>query len=144
MASSAGEQLEQLVESLRPAHRAYICDGDRSTAMAWDDESEITVRLSLRGDELWVLAGSGLLARYVVPSDGEFDLETIAEVVDGILTGGAVEFFGPASVGGSGGRVATGFRVGPGSVSSGVDTEQAAFSARLAGPMARAEPTDTP
>ncbi|KHK95506.1 hypothetical protein LK09_19235 [Microbacterium mangrovi] len=115
--------------------RAYLCDGDPTSAVVWDPESEITIRLSLRGDEIWVIAGSGILIRFVADSGGELDHEGIAIVLTRILAGEAVEHFGVAGQD-DGDAFATGYRVGTEGFSGGFTAEEAKFRARLAGPLA--------
>lgn len=138
MASSPSEQFASLIRHAGESVHAHLCDGDRSAAVVWDDESEITIRLSLRGDEVWIIAGSGILVRFVAASDGEFDREAIIYVIDQILTGSAVEYFGLAQSTGDD-VFATGFDIGPDrEYASGLDRSQARFRAQLAGPLARA------
>lgn len=89
--------LRDLVETLSRLARvhAHLCDGDPRSAVTWSEATEITVRLfAAADDELWVLAGSGILAREVADSEGGFDLEPL---VCAILEGRAVELFGPAT-----------------------------------------------
>lgn len=139
MAFSYGEQLEQLVGVLRPEYRAHMCDGDPTSAVAWNEVNEITVRLTVRGDELWIHAGSGLLARFISPSDGDFDQETIGRVVREILDGGAVEFFSALTLPPGSTPIASGFMLASGSMSSGrPNQETTACSARIAGSFAQA------
>ncbi|MFT7766740.1 hypothetical protein [Clavibacter tessellarius] len=106
--------------------------------MVWDESSEITVRLSLRGDELWAMAGSGVLVRFVETSEGEFDLDQVEHAVGLMLRGLAVEFFGAADDPG-GEAYPSGFEIGSArAFAGGLDEGQSRFRARLAGPMFRA------
>lgn len=58
--------------------------------MVWSSDAEITVRLTARGDdEIWVLARSGLLIRFVAASDG--DMGDVAKVVRRIGAGEALD-----------------------------------------------------
>ena len=141
MASPFREQFATLIRRSSTLARAYMCDGDASAAVIWDDDSEITIRLSLRGEEIWLIAGSGTLLRFVAASDGEFDHEGIAHVIDQILHGAAVEFFGVAEAA-EGDVFATGFEIGQSQgFAGGLNESQARFRARLAGPMASASLT---
>jgi len=142
MAYSFGDQFATIVQSLRPTHHAHLCDGDPNSAVAWNDATEITARLSLRDDEIWILAGAGLLARFIAPSDGEFDPDTITSVVDEILRGGAVELFTATDPAADAPRTVTGFVLDSGSVASGSSTQEATFAGRLGGPFARANITE--
>lgn len=141
MESSYQSQFAGIVRRTGTAARAHLCDGDASEAVVWDPATEITVRLSLRGDEVWLLAGSGLLIRFVAASDGEFDHEGIDRVIGLVLRGEAVEHFGVAALDGQDAppSIPTGYRVGePQGYSGGLPAGQARFEARIAGPLARA------
>jgi len=138
MVSTPREQFLYLVERTSASANAYTCDGDTDTAFAWDSRNEITVRLALRGDEIWLFAGSGLLVRFVADSEGEFDLDGAMRTIASILAGEAVEYFGvrdrhpPASF-------ATGFSVGADHfMQAGLGVVESVYSAHLAGPLARA------
>lgn len=73
---------------------AHLCEGDPSAAVVWSEQAQITVRLRALGDdELWVLAGEGLLARVIADSEGDFEIEWL---VRAILAGNAVEIIGPS------------------------------------------------
>lgn len=138
MAFSYSEQFAALVRKTSRSARAYLCDGDSSAAVAWDDNSEITIRLSLKGEEIWLLAGSGTLLRFAAASDGEFDQEGIGYVINQILHGTAIEFFG-VTEGIDNDNFATGFEIGPSQeFAGGLNGSQARFRTRLAGPMASA------
>lgn len=115
---------------------AHLCDGDPCTAVAWAEESQITVRLrAAADDEMWALAGSGLLARVIADSEGMFEMEPLTLA---ILAGRAVELFGPAE----GHEFApVGWRVpvaGGGAFSADVDEALPAVAAPIAGPWLRA------
>lgn len=135
--TSFEEQFAELVRRISSRARAYLCDGDPRSAVAWDPESEITIRLSLKGDEIWVMAGSALLIRDVAASDGEFDLAGIDLVVDEILGGRAVEHFGLVGQSGTDVVVATGFRLESGRFAGGRNEGESLFKARVGGPFAR-------
>jgi len=138
MASSFGEQFAAIVRNTSRSAHAYLCDGNSAAAVAWDDNSEITIRLSLRGEEIWLLAGSGTLLRFVAASDGEFDHEGIGYVINQILHGAAIEFFGVAEDTDNV-NFATGFEIGQSQeFAGGLNGSQARFRTRLAGPMASA------
>ena len=136
MACSFDEQLAEIVSRAKASARAHLCDGDTSSAVVWDADSEITIRLSRRGDEMWLLAGSGILLRFVAASDGEFDHEGIDTAIDLILRGEAIEYFGAAGRK-SDPAFATGYRIdSAGGFSGGRTRIESLFQARLAGPMA--------
>lgn len=139
MASSLRDQFGQLVASAAAIGRAHLCVGDSSSALVWDETTEITVRLALRADEVWLLAGSGLLVRFVASSEATLDVEGILDVVKEIICGNATEFFGVASGAPGADQFATGFQIASGSTSGGLGPSQSAFQARLAGPLARAQ-----
>ncbi len=142
MASSFSKQFATLILSSNISAHAHLCDGDPSAAMVWDDDSGITIRLSLRDEEIWLIAGSGTLLRFVAASDGEFDHEGIACVIDQILHGAAVEFFGVAEDANGDDIFAAGFEIGRSQdFGGGLNESRARFRARLAGPMARANLT---
>lgn len=139
MELSYSEQFVALVKELGTQAASYLCDGASTSAMIWDDDSEVTIRLSLRDDEIWLIAGAGILLRFVADSDGEFDREGIAFVIDQILRGAAIEFFGVANHVGGEDIFATGYEIGPKrEFAGGLNETQARFRARLAGPLARA------
>jgi len=135
MVSSLSEQFAALVRRIGESTHAHLCEGDPWAAMVWDDKSEVTIRLSLRDDEIWLFAGSGVLVRFIADSDGEFDRPGITSAIDQILAGTAIEYFGVADAGHDD-IFATGFDIGPGEYASGLDGRQARFRTRLAGPMA--------
>lgn len=116
---------------------AHLCDGDRRTAVAWSEQSEITARIhAAADDEMWVLAGSGLLARAVADSEGSFELEPL---ILAILTGRAIELFGPAEDHEQ--LAPLGWRVpleGGGTFAADVDEALPAVAASIAGPWVRA------
>lgn len=136
MASFDG-QFSGIVQRWRTRARAFLCDGDPRSAVIWDQRSHITVRLQLIQDEVWVIAGSGMLVRFVAASDGEFDREGIDDVVGQILAGKAVEYFGAADRDGED-VIATGYSVGeePVLFTGGLGQSQSRFRSRIAGPMA--------
>lgn len=127
--------LHGVVAELRHDLEAYLCAGADREAMVWSSSTEITVRLSARGDdEIWVLAGSGLLVRFVVADDG--DPGDVAAVVRRIVAGEAVEMFGDRD-GASCPVVATGYELGPErSFAGGLAADEALWTARVAGPFA--------
>ncbi len=142
MATSFSEQFAVLIRKSGTSAHAHQCDGDASTAVVWDGDSEITIRLSLRNEEIWLIAGSGTLLRFVADSDGEFDHEGIAQVIDQILHGATVEFFGVTEAAEGDDIFTTGFEIGQSSgFAGGLNKSQARFHARLAGPMACASLT---
>ncbi|MCI9889470.1 hypothetical protein JT358_13520 [Micrococcales bacterium 31B] len=107
--------------------------------MMWDDKTEITARISLRGDEVWLVAGSGLLVRFVASSEHEFDLDGILAAAKKILSGHAVEYFGTRDLG-TEPPYATGFAIGePPEYAGGVTQGQSQFTAILGGPLLRAK-----
>lgn len=134
MASALTEQFAVIVRRAAQHARAHLCDGDPTSAVVWDPASEITIRLSLRSDEVWLIAGSGILIRFVTDSAGDVDIDSIATVLARILAGEAVEEFGVA--GQRGDVFATGYRVGAEGFSGGLTADEAKFHARLAGPLA--------
>lgn len=139
MESSFSEQFQTLIRKSSTTAHAYLCDGDASAAMIWDDATHITIRLALKRDEIWLFAGSGTLVRFIAASDGEFDHEGIAQVISQILRGEATEFFGIARADADDDMVATGYEIGlPGGFAGGLSNRQARFRTRLAGPLAGA------
>lgn len=136
MSDVAGPALRAVVDELTRALEAHLCDGAEREAVVWSAETEITVRLSARGDdELWVMAGSGLLIRFVAADDG--DMGDVAAVVRRIVAGEAVEMFGERRRAGEGPAVATGHALGPDrAFAGGLDSHQALWTARIAGPFA--------
>ena len=138
MAPSFEEQFAQIVRGIATYANAYLCDGDPRSAVAWDPENEITVRLQLRGDEVWVLAGSGTLIRTFADSTGELEHEGLDRVIRTILSGRAIEYFGVAGYPSIADFV-TGHDLSPGiGFSGGLNAKQSQFSARIAGPLASA------
>ena len=92
MVPSLERQLARIVRRARRWYaRSYLCAGDPRSAVLWSDQTEITVRLALRGDQLWILAGSGLLIRIVADSEGEIVPENVEPVLRAILAGQAVD-----------------------------------------------------
>lgn len=138
MAPSFEEQFAQIVRGIATYANAYLCDGDPRSAVAWDPENEITVRLALHGDELWVVAGSGTLIRLIATSSGEHLFDEVDAIVRTILSGRAVEHFGVAGHPSIADFV-TGDDLGPAiGVAGGLNARQSQFSARIAGPLAKA------
>lgn len=135
MADVAGSALREVVGELSRELEAYLCAGAERDAVVWSSDTEITVRLSARGDdEIWVLAGSGLLIRFVAASDG--DLGGVADVVRRIVAGEAVEMFGDRPAGDEP-AVATGYALGPDRpFAGGLRADEARWTARIAGPFA--------
>ena len=136
MADMATTALHHIVEELSHDEQAYLCAGNPRQAVAWSPRSEITVRIAAKADdELWVLAGSGMLVRFVAASDGDFG--DVVTVVQTILAGRAVEMFGDRDRPRSGLTVATGFRLDSDLTFAGGNSEsEAAWTARVAGPLA--------
>ena len=136
MSDVAGPALRAVVDELSQEFGAYLCAGADREAMVWSSDTEITVRLSARGDdEIWVIAGSGLLVRFVAASDG--DMGDVAEVVRRIVAGEAVEMFGDRRRADDGFAVATGYALGPDrAFAGGLDGDQARWTARIGGPFA--------
>lgn len=133
------EQFGEIVRRANGSFRAYLCDGDSRSAVIWDPYTEITIRLALRNDEIWVIAGSGVLVRFVAASDDTFSDEDIDAVMAAILRGDAVEYFGGAGAS-TALAAATGFDVGSDiGFSGGLGRDEAQFAARLAGPLAAAQ-----
>ncbi len=129
--------LGRLVATLADDHhlQAYLCDGDPRSAVAWSVDLEITVRLrAVADDEIWVLAGAGLLARVVADSAGEFEIDPI---VTAILGGQAVEIFGPG--GPTDPLIPLGWKVKTpgGEFSADVEPGRSVVEASIVGPMAR-------
>ena len=114
---------------------AHLCEGDPRSAMVWSDQTQITVRLHAPGDdEIWVLAGSGLMAREIADSEGCFETEPL---VVAILDGRAIEMFGPLH--GNAQMVPLGWQVETahgGVFAGGVANEAPAVPAAVAGPLA--------
>ncbi len=133
------QALRDLVAALnaRTGIHAHLCDGDPRTAVAWAEESEITVRLrAADDDEMWVLAGSGLLARVIADTEGMFEMEPLTLA---ILAGRAVELFGPAE--GQEHLAPLGWRVpleGGGTFAADVDEALPPTAASITGPWVRA------
>jgi len=127
-------QLASIVTELAESDDAYLCDGDCRSGVAWSRVTEITIRFAVRGDELHLHAGSGLMLRFVVDSDGGLDSEGILAVSRAILAGDAVESFGiPGQP--DDGLFATGYDIPELGFSGGVSSRAATFVARLAGPL---------
>lgn len=135
MASSYEEHFLEIVRSAKRFGNAHLCDGDARTALVWSPETEISIRLALRGDEVWILAGSGMLVRFVATSDGDFTNVDIEMAIDSILRGEATEHFG-ATGADHGDLFSMGYHVGPDLGYGGLTEEKARFSARIAGPFA--------
>ena len=118
-----------------PGVHAHLCEGDPRSAMVWSDQNQITVRLHAPADdEIWVLAGSGLLAREIADSEGGFEIEPL---VVAILNGRAIEMFGPLR--GEAQMVPLGWQVETadgGMFAGGVANEAPAVPTAVAGPMA--------
>ena len=135
MADVIGPALRAVVGELSRELEAYLCAGAEREAVVWSADTEITVRLSARGgDEIWVLAGSGLLIRFVAASDG--DLGDVADVVRRIVAGEAVEMFGDRLAGDEP-AVATGYTLGSDRpFAGGLRADAARWTARIAGPFA--------
>mgnify|MGYP001292016712 CR=1 FL=1 len=138
MVSSALSQFAELVDRARRVAHAHLCSGDPETGLVWEDKTEITVRLSLRGDEIWLVAGSGLLVRFVASSEHEFDLEGILSAIAVLLSGEAIEYFGVRAHE-TEQTYATGFAIGePPEYAGGLTQDQSRFAAVLGGPLRRA------
>lgn len=137
MADVEGPALRAAVDELARELEAYLCAGAEREAVVWSPDTEITVRLSARGDdEIWVTAGSGLLIRFAAASDG--DMGDVADAVRRIVAGEAVEMFGERRRADDGPAAATGYTLGgPDRVfAGGLDAEQARWTARIGGPFA--------
>lgn len=128
--------LRKIVQDLSSHVEAHLCAGDPNQAVAWSPDSEITVRLASKGDdEIWVIAGSGMLVRFITASDG--DVGDVEPFVRAVLAGQAVEMFGPEDEAGAKSMIATGYRLGPKPLFAGGATEaEATWTARVAGPFA--------
>lgn len=138
MVSSARSQFAQLIDRAARAAHGHLCSGDPEAGVVWDDKTEITARLSLRGDEIWLVAGSGLLARFVANSEHEFDCEGILSAIAVILSGEAIEYFGVRGQD-SEQAYATGFAIGePAEYAGGLTHDQSRFATVLGGPLRRA------
>lgn len=135
MAHSLDQRFANIVHRAGKSARACLCDGDARSAVVWDPASEITIRLALRRDEVWLIAGSGTLIRFVASSEGEFDDEGIDTVIDLILGGEAVEHFGVRGQK-TGITFTTGYRLDPaGGFSGGLNASESLFQARIGGPL---------
>lgn len=138
MTFSVVEQFAQVVSAAGVSANAHLCEGDSTAAVIWDDSTQITVRLSLRDDEVWILAGSGILVRSITDSEGEFDRVLILDAIRQILRGEAIEYFGVTPCLEEADTFATGFEIRRVGAAAGLDASSAAFRARLAGPLAQA------
>lgn len=139
MGFSFSDQFAGIVRRARNPAQAYICEGDPTSAVVWDIDNEITIRLSLKDDEVWLIAGSGTMVRFVADSNGDFDHDGIDFVISSILLSEVVEHFGAA------GKleydfVVTGNQIGPmNEYGGGLTAEESKFQARIAGPIAAAQ-----
>lgn len=106
MASRLNEQFTSIVRRASQHARAHLCDGDSTSAVVWDPESE-----------------------------REFDGDSIATVITRILARDVVEYFGVAEQH-DGDTFATGYRVREEGFSGGLAPDETRFHARLAGPLA--------
>ena len=138
MASSYEAQFAAVVRRIGTYARAHLCEGDSTSAVAWHPENQITVRLQLRGDEVWVVAGSGTLVRVVADSFGDLLHDELDSIVRAILDGYATEYFGVAGHP-SIADFATGYDLGRAAgFAGGRNAKQSRFQARIAGPLAKA------
>jgi len=136
--SSFIEQFTGIVLRAKKSARAYLCDGDAHSAVVWDPDSEITIRLSLKEDEVWLIAGSGTLFRFVAASDGEFDHKGIDFVLNSILRSEVAEHFGVAGEA-QYDSVVTGNHIGEtNDYAGGLTADDSKYQARIAEPMASA------
>jgi hypothetical protein len=137
MISSFSEQFIKIIINAKATTNAHLCKDDPKTAVLWDDSTQITIRLSLNEDEIFLYAGSGIFIRFVASSENLFDHFGIAKVIEQILTGQAIEYFGvKAKI--SDDFFATGYVVeAEPKFAGGLKEEEAYFRARLAGPMAK-------
>lgn len=129
------DALAAIIDDLAADAEAHLLAGDARHGVAWSPETEITVRLSCRGDdEIWVFAGSGTLIRFVAASDG--DPGDVALVVRALLRGEGVEMFGDRTRDDEGPAVATGYRLGdPPIFAGGLTATEARWTSRIAGPF---------
>jgi len=137
---SFDQQFAGIVQRWQPKVQAFSCAGDTRSAVIWHAQSQITLRLHLIEDEVWIIVGSGTLLRFVSASDGEFDHSGIDHVIEQVLAGNAIEYFG--AVGHEHEDViAVGYRIGegPAAFTGGLSQNHSRFRARIAGPMAAAQ-----
>lgn len=135
MEHSFEEQFVETVHRARAWGRAYLCDGDSKSAVIWHPKSHITVRLELRADEIWLVAGAGILGRFVAASDDSFDLEGIDSAISAVLSGKATEYFGVRGQV-SDDLIPTGWML-PSGDAAGRGPRESIYAARVVGPFAR-------
>lgn len=139
MVSSALSQFAELIGRAAQFAHAHLSSDDPETGVVWDHKTEITARLSLRGDEIWLLAGAGVLIRFIESSEGEFDLDGILSALSVVLSGEAVEYFGVRALE-TEPNYATGFTIGdPPEFAGGLAQDESRFAAVLGGPLRLAE-----
>lgn len=136
MSGNATQALERIINELKQDVCAYLCEGAPDHGVAWSNETEITARLTVKGDdEIWVFAGSGILIRFVAASDG--DMGDVGTVVRALLSGEAIETFGDSARPSTGMAIATGYALESAGFGGGLDPDRGQWSARLGGPFAR-------
>ncbi|WP_156175023.1 MULTISPECIES: hypothetical protein [unclassified Leucobacter] len=138
MESSIRQSFNEIVKSAGDIYCSHLCEGEPNSAMVWDPVSEITVRLSLREDEVWIIAGSGTLVRFIATSESCFSSDDVLAAINSILSGGAIEFFGVQGDA-SADIFCTGYDLGErAGASGGLRQTESRFHARIAGPLAQA------
>jgi hypothetical protein len=138
MESSFSEQFTGIVLRAKKSARAYLCDGDTDSAVVWDPDSEITIRLSLREDEVWLIAGSGSMFRFVAATDSEFDHGGIDFFISSILRSEMGEHFGAVGKAQYDSVVTGHAIVVADDWSGGLASTESKYQARIAVPMASA------